>query len=340
MRATRSACAREPGPERLIAAAAARWLEAACARAASSATSSASKPRASAARVAADLHRLGEARAHVVALLARAVRAIPRRMRWSIRVDHLAARDRAAVRASAACARAARRAPCAGTRRAALSSACDVRTRSRAPRSGSADTSGSPSSSIAPVERVLGEDLDHQHAAPSCAIMRSSVSSSSGKSRSALAARPRRAPSCAAARRPGSSACSSARSRAASHICLWPPSSRKPDSSRACASNRPSPRCASAVPVDRLDHERAQVGQRRRRGSIAPKPSTIEMIVSVRTIGSRTPCSQQQLRLRDVRVVRRHQRARRCRGAARPRARAAPARPRSPGARCSVRGEP
>ena len=36
---------------------------------------------------------------------------------------------------------------------------------------------------------------------------------------------------------------SNAMSRAANHICLWPPSSSQPASSRACASNRPRSRC-------------------------------------------------------------------------------------------------
>src|SRR2546425_224130 len=41
---------------------------------------------------------------------------------------------------------------------------------------------------------------------------------------------------------------SKATSRAANHICLWPPSSSKPDSSRAGASERPLPRRAMAGP--------------------------------------------------------------------------------------------
>ena len=58
--------------------------------------------------------------------------------------------------------------------------------------------------------------------------------------------------------------CSNATSRAANHICLWPPSSSQPASSRACASNKPDCRCAIAVPVDALVEVRLHVVDRDR----------------------------------------------------------------------------
>ena len=70
---------------------------------------------------------------------------------------------------------------------------------------------------------------------------------------------------------------------------------------------------------------------------LAPKPSTIEMIVSARDDRLAHALLQQQLRLRVVRVVRRHELARHVDQRVALRAPAAPARPRSPAPRGAAR---
>ena len=81
---------------------------------------------------------------------------------------------------------------------------------------------------------------------------------------------------------------SNAMSRAANHICLWPPSSSKPASSRACASNSPLCRCATAVPAT-LSSKCCWMSPTSTRRIIDPKPSTVPMRVSDEIIGPRTP---------------------------------------------------
>ena len=86
---------------------------------------------------------------------------------------------------------------------------------------------------------------------------------------------------------------SKATSRAAYHMCSWPPSSSNPASSRAWASNRPAPRWASAVPRMSSSTRRCTSGTAENR-IMPPKPSTVPTRVSVALIGSETPCSMRK----------------------------------------------
>ena len=254
-------------------------------------------------------------------------RVISRRMRWSSAVHHLAAGERAAVD-GAQRARAElreRRAQVLDVRLlVALHEAHHVASRLRRGRD-----LGIREQLDAPLEGALGEHLDHQHlrhqrehALERLVELRERALGARGRARAA--------PIMRISTSPGILGFSSARSRAASHICLWPPSSWKPDSSRACASKRPSREVRERGALDRLDDERAQVGH------LHVADDRAEALDD-RDDGERAhdrvahAVLQQQRRLRHVRVLRRHQRARDLDQRVRRRARGAPARRRSRG---------
>ena len=140
-----------------------------------------------------------------------------------------------------------------------FSSALDVRDHVAAPPRARPRPRGSRAARM-PHSKVPSAKISTTSTCAISASMRSSVSSSCGNGRSGARPRPALRPIMRISTSPGIFGFSSARSRAASHICLWPPSSRKPASSRACASKSPSREVRERGAVDRLDHERAEVG--------------------------------------------------------------------------------
>ena len=132
---------------------------------------------------------------------------------------------------------------------------------------------------------------------------------------------------------------SNAMSRAANHICLWPPSSSQPASSRACASKSPRSRCCNAVPsIDSVEVTLEIAGMR-----VADHRAEAFDGADTRQRRDRRfahALAQQVLRLRDVRerlgpqrrAARRGSRCRTARGAT-----AATRRSPAPGTSCAAR---